>query len=92
MAIEDAIVLARCLRDLPDTEQAFAAYERLRRERVERIVASGAKTSNMKAAGPVARILRDLMMPIFLKRAAGKGDKSMAWMHDYRIDWNTKVA
>ena len=30
MAIEDAVVLARCLRDLPDTGQAFAAYERLR--------------------------------------------------------------
>ncbi len=92
MAIEDAIVLARCLRDFPNTPQAFAAYERLRRERVERIVAAGARTSNSKAAGPIARILRDLMMPVFLKRAASGGDRSMAWMHDYRIDWDEKVA
>ena len=71
LAIEDAIVLARCLRDLPETGRAFAAYERLRRGRVERIVAHGARTSNSKAAGPVGRVLRDLMMPAILKHAAG---------------------
>jgi FAD-dependent urate hydroxylase len=90
MAIEDAVVLARCLRDLPDTGQAFAAYERLRRARVERIVAHGARTSNSKAAGPVARVLRDLMMPLILKRVA-RGE-SLAWMHDYHIEWDAKVA
>ena len=31
LAIEDAVVLAKCLRDLPDTKLAFATYERLRR-------------------------------------------------------------
>jgi FAD-dependent urate hydroxylase len=90
MAIEDAVVLARCMRDLPNTGQAFAAYERLRRARVERIVAHGAKTSNSKAAGPVARVLRDLMMPLILKRVA-RGE-SLAWMHDYHIEWDAKVA
>jgi len=90
MAIEDAIVLARCLRDLPDTRGAFAAYEKLRRRRVERIVAHGARTSNSKAAGPVGRVLRDLMMPAILKRVANGG--SLAWMHDYHIDWNERVA
>jgi FAD-dependent urate hydroxylase len=90
MAVEDAVVLARCLRDLPDSGQTFAAYERLRRARVERIVAHGARTSNSKAAGPVARVLRDLMMPLILKRVA-RGE-TLAWMHDYHIDWHAKVA
>ncbi len=90
MAIEDAVVLARCLRDLPDTGRAFAAYERLRRKRVERIVAHGARTSNSKAAGPFARVIRDLMMPMILKRVANGG--SLAWMHDYSIVWDEKVA
>ena len=90
MAIEDAVVLARCLRDLSDIPQAFAAYERQRRTRVERIVAHGARTSNSKAAGPVARVLRDLMMPFLLKRVANGG--SLAWMHDYHIEWQEKVA
>ncbi len=89
MAVEDAVVLARCLRDLRDTGQALAAYERLRRGRVERIVAHGARTSNSKAAGPVGRVLRDLMLPVILKRVASGG--SLAWMHDYHIDWDEKV-
>jgi len=43
MALEDAVVLAKCLRDLPDTETALARYESLRRPRVEHnIVTSGA--------------------------------------------------
>ena len=90
MAIEDAVVLARCLRDLPEVPHAFAAYERLRRARVERIVAHGARTSNSKAAGPVSRVIRDLMMPMILKRVANGG--SLAWMHDYSIVWDEKVA
>ena len=90
MAIEDGVVLARCLRDLPEVPQAFAAYERLRRKRVQRIVAHGARTSNSKAAGPVGRKIRDFMMPMILKRVANAG--SLAWMHDYHIDWNAKVA
>lgn len=35
MALEDAVVLAKSLRDAPDTESALARYERLRRPRVE---------------------------------------------------------
>ena len=89
MAVEDAVVLARCLRDLPDTGRAFAAYERLRRGRVERIVAHGVRTSNSKAAGPAGRALRDLMVPVILKRVAGGG--SLAWTHDPHIDWGEKV-
>ena len=90
LAIEDAIELSRCLRDLPDTGQAFGVYERLRRDRVEKIVAQGARTSNSKAAGPVGRVLRDLMMPVFLKRLANSG--SLAWMYDHHIAWDEKVA
>jgi len=90
MAIEDGVVLARCLRDLPEVPRAFTAYERLRRKRVERIVAHGARTSNSKAAGPIGRKIRDFMMPMILKRVANAG--SLAWMHDYHIDWSAKVA
>lgn len=42
MALEDAVVLAKCLRDAPDAESALALYERLRRPRVEQnITVSG---------------------------------------------------
>ncbi|MEV6587369.1 FAD-dependent oxidoreductase [Streptomyces acidicola] len=42
MALEDAVVLAKALRDAPDTESALTAYETLRRPRVEHnIITSG---------------------------------------------------
>jgi FAD-dependent urate hydroxylase len=92
MAIEDAVVLAKCLRDVPDIQQAFVAYEQLRRERVERVVAQGARSSSYKAAGPIARVLRDLMLPVVLKRVASSGERSLAWMYSYHIDWDDRMA
>jgi FAD-dependent urate hydroxylase len=89
LAIESAVQLARCLRDLPHW-QAFAAYEQLRRDRVERIIAAAARTNSDKAAGPIGRVLRDLVMPVAMKRLA-KPEK-MAWQYDYRIDWDAPVA
>jgi 2-polyprenyl-6-methoxyphenol hydroxylase-like FAD-dependent oxidoreductase len=87
LAVESAVQLARCLRDLP-YEEAFAAYERLRRARVERIIKMAARTNSDKAAGPVARVLRDLLMPVAMKLA--KPEK-WAWQFDYRIDWDAPV-
>ncbi|MEJ8850107.1 FAD-dependent monooxygenase [Variovorax rhizosphaerae] len=37
LAIEDAVVLAQCLRDLPDIEEAMAAYSNRRFERVSTV-------------------------------------------------------
>ncbi len=86
MAAEDAVVLAKCLRDLPDISQALAAYEGLRRKRVERIVAQGARTGSAKTPGPVVRVLRDLALPLVFKLLVT--DRSMAWIHHHHIDWD----
>ncbi|RVX45895.1 2-polyprenyl-6-methoxyphenol hydroxylase-like FAD-dependent oxidoreductase [Nonomuraea polychroma] len=82
LAIEDAIVLARCLRDSRDHREAFERYEAERRPRVERVVAYSRTISNSKAAGPVARVFRDLMLPIFLKKSASQ--ESLSWMYRYQ--------
>jgi 2-polyprenyl-6-methoxyphenol hydroxylase-like FAD-dependent oxidoreductase len=84
LAIEGAIELARCLRDLPYT-QAFAAYENLRRDRVTRIIKLAARTNSHKAAGPIARRVRDVIMPIAMKMA--KPEKT-AWQYNHHIDWD----
>ncbi|PXY51673.1 FAD-dependent oxidoreductase, partial [Virgibacillus profundi] len=42
MALEDSVTLAKCLRDLPTIEVALTAYEGLRRDRVEQLVAASA--------------------------------------------------
>ncbi|GAA4576044.1 FAD-dependent monooxygenase [Micromonospora coerulea] len=91
MAFEDAVQLARCLRDRPDTPAAFMAYERLRRERVERVVAQGKRTSSTKVAGPVGRLVRDLALPIFARRVARDDGASLAWLYDHHIDWEAPV-
>ncbi|GAA3447798.1 FAD-dependent oxidoreductase [Planomonospora venezuelensis] len=90
MAIEDAVVLAKCLRDVPGTGDAFAAYERLRRGRVERIVAQGRRNGSGKAPGPAGAFARDLMMPVIMRWVAAKNP--MAWIHDHRISWDDPVA
>ncbi len=91
MAVEDALVLAKCLRDIPDIERAFAAYERLRRERVEKVVAYSRRIGQSKAiSNPVARWVRDQIMPFALKRFANS--ESHAWLYTYHVDWDEEVA
>ncbi|MFI5960041.1 FAD-dependent oxidoreductase [Cryptosporangium sp. NPDC051539] len=88
MAIEDGVVLAKCLRDLP-IERALETYTSIRRPRVEKVVAAGARTSNLKAAGPVGRVIRDAMMPLFLKLASRSMNND--WMYRYHVDWDEPV-
>jgi FAD-dependent urate hydroxylase len=90
MAAEDAVTLAKCLRDLADVPQALAAYEGLRRRRVERIVKRGARTSSTKTPGPVGRSARDLLLPIVFKLLVT--DKSQAWIYSHHVDWDAPAA
>lgn len=86
IALEDAVVLAKCVRDLPTIEAAFAAYERLRKPRAERVVKySRARGSNKVAAGAITRWLRDTTMPLFLRLFANAG--AQAWLYAYHVDW-----
>ncbi|MEU4833439.1 FAD-dependent monooxygenase [Streptosporangium sp. NPDC023615] len=89
MAIEDAVTLGRCLRDVPVTREAFAAFERLRRERVERVVAQGRRNGSGKAPGVAGAFVRDLVLPVIMRYAA-KGDAT-AWMYDHRVSWDDPV-
>jgi FAD-dependent urate hydroxylase len=91
LAIEDALVLAKCLRDIAPVEHALARYEALRRPRAERIVAAGRRRGAYKApASRAALWLRDLLMPMALRFFATEA--RMAWIHDYRVGWNEPAA
>ena len=71
LALEDAFILARCLRDMPDPPEAFRAFERMRRDRVEPVVHQSRRTGQQKApAGWIGRTVRDLVLPMFLRQAA----------------------
>jgi 2-polyprenyl-6-methoxyphenol hydroxylase-like FAD-dependent oxidoreductase len=87
MALEDALVLARCLRDVPDLERSFATFEALRRERVEKIVEQARRNGQQKAiTNPVGAFIRDLLLPLFI-RLGGSLDS----IYDYRLEWETPV-
>jgi 2-polyprenyl-6-methoxyphenol hydroxylase-like FAD-dependent oxidoreductase len=89
LAIESAIQLARCLRDLPDPASAFAAYEGLRRDRVEKITRRGARTNSTKTPGPVARRIMQTFMPLFFKII--DFEKTTGPEQRYAIDWDARV-
>jgi 2-polyprenyl-6-methoxyphenol hydroxylase-like FAD-dependent oxidoreductase len=88
LAIEDAVVLARCLRDLPDRAAAFAAFERARRPRVERIVAAAARMNRTKMPGPIGRGIRDLVVPAMIRHTA----RAQRWVFEYSTDWTESAA
>ena len=90
LAAESAVQLARCLRDVPDLERAFAAYERLRRPRVEQVAARAAKTNGSKGLGPVGRTLMGLLMPL-ATRTFMTPERLLGPEQRHTIDWEATV-
>lgn len=89
MALEDAVELARCLRDFGDAERAFSAYQRIRKERVEFVVKETRRTGNSKKPpGALGRWVRDLILPVFLKR----GVATFEPVYAHHTDWEEQVA
>ncbi|OKH99395.1 FAD-dependent oxidoreductase [Streptomyces sp. CB02923] len=84
MAVEDAVVLAKCLRDQHEPRRAFGAYEELRRARVERVVAHSALMARRAAPGTMRRLVRDIMLPRSITHG---GDGADTWLTGYRIEW-----
>lgn len=88
LALEDAVVVAKCLRDIDDPTAALKKFVSLRRERAERAVLQSRRNGSRKTPnGPLGRMFRDLLLPIFLKQ----GGDATKWMYDYKIDWNKKI-
>ncbi|MEU8274739.1 FAD-dependent monooxygenase [Microbispora bryophytorum] len=78
LAVESAVELARCLRDLPPAE-AFAAFERLRRPRVE-MVGGDAAAKNKAKAGQAGD-----------RPAMPAPEQMFAPVHLHHIDWDAPV-
>lgn len=89
LAIEDALVLAKCLRDVDGIEPALAAYEAQRRPRVEKVVKYSARVGGTKVPGPFGRWLRDLVMPYALSRYANSD--AHAWLYDSGLGWDERA-
>ncbi len=92
LAAEDAVELARCVRDVPALPEALRRFEQQRRQRVEKIVAEGARRDAGKLAGPLGRLVRDALMPPILRWAAKRGEQGEAWIFRHHIPWEARVA
>lgn len=88
LALEDAFVLAKCLRDHPEPAAAFSTFTAVRRERVQRVVEQSRRTAAHKApTGWLGRRLRDLVLPVFLRKGAQAAD----WLYRYEFDWGERA-
>jgi FAD-dependent urate hydroxylase len=88
LAIEDAVVLARCLRDAPSVAAGLTRYEEVRRPRVDRVLPWAGALRSAKRHGPVGRAVRDLVVPFILRKAAsGRSVEEMSWLFCHHIEW-----
>ncbi|MGB3632498.1 MAG: PPOX class F420-dependent oxidoreductase [Rubrobacteraceae bacterium] len=88
MAMEDAVVLAKCLRDISDTEDAFSTFEALRKNRVEELIEEARKNGSRKSpTNALTRTVRDLVLPFFLKMGVKNAKKA----YSYRVEWDEQV-
>jgi 2-polyprenyl-6-methoxyphenol hydroxylase-like FAD-dependent oxidoreductase len=89
LAIEDSLILAKCLRDCSDIHQACAVYEWLRRPRVEKVATLAWTANQLKVASPLMRRLQDLVVPFVLKHLVRPEVEN--WVYQYQIDWEEKI-
>lgn len=90
LAIEDAVVLAQCLRDSDDPPAAFAAFEAARRARVARAAASRRGRTGHRRGVPrwFEQRTRERQVMQALENGAMKPP---AWLHDFRIEWQQRI-
>jgi 2-polyprenyl-6-methoxyphenol hydroxylase-like FAD-dependent oxidoreductase len=84
LALEDAIVLAKCLRDEPNFELAFARFQNTRKARVDMIVQQARRNGDRKVPSPLMGFIMNLLLPTFLKAATSGIDH----MYGFKVEWN----
>lgn len=88
LAMEDAMMLAKCLRDISDIKTAFHTFEALRRPRAERIIKQSRRNGVPKSpTNAITRWFLYQLLPFFLR----SGKDASEWMYSYRIEWDDKV-
>jgi FAD-dependent urate hydroxylase len=90
MAFEDAVQLARCLRDRSVHTEAFSAYQALREPRVKQVVAGARQVNRSKAATGLNRIIRDALFPALMKKF--NKPETFAWLYDQHIPFDQPIS
>ena len=90
MACEDALMLAKCLRDIQNTNQAFEKFQKLRQKRVEKIVKIGRSGGEgYLFTNPFKKWLRNTMISFFLTPFIFNRMKN--FFYGYNVEWEKKV-
>ena len=88
IAMESALVFAKCLRDIPNIQDAFSRYQKMRKDRVEKMITMARRSGRMfTVTNPIGKLMRNLMIPIMLKRNPEEFDK----IYRYKVDWDEKI-
>jgi len=90
LAMEDAIVLAKCLRDIDNTQKAFAKFQQLRKQRVEKM----SKLAHNAGEGyfvtnPIKKMFRNTMIKLVLSSFIFK--RMAKFFFGYKTDWEEKI-
>ena len=89
LALEDAVVLAGCLAATTAAAEdtgvpaAYDAFVAARRERVEKVVAVGARSSSSKIPGRVGRVPMEAMLRVVFRYLVT--DRAQDWITGYRV-------
>lgn len=86
MALEDAVVMASSLGRADTVQEGFRAFEHLRRQRVEKIVAMGARASSTKTPRGLRRVLNDTAMRLVFRYVVTERSQEWVFAHRVRIE------
>ena len=88
MAMESAITLAKCIRDIPDIQEAFTKYQQLRKDRVEKMIAIARRSGSMfTTSNPASKWIRNTILSTIMKQWSTKMDD----VYGYKINWYEKI-
>lgn len=88
MALESSIILAKCMRDISDTEKAFAKYQELRKPRVEHMIMQARKQGKFSTmSNPILKWIRAKILPFMIKRGSSQLDE----IYNYKTNWDEKI-
>jgi len=90
MASEDGLMLAKCLRDIDNIEQAFEKFQQLRQKRVEKIVKIGRTAGEgYLITNPIKKWFRNIMIVVVLNSPIFGRIKD--FFFGYNVEWDKKI-
>ena len=90
MAMEDAITLAKCLRDIENTQNAFEKFQQLRKERVEKIAKIARSTGdNYFLTNPIKKKFRNVVMKVMYNSFIF--NRMAKFFFGYDVEWDKKL-